>query len=80
MSYEERSDETDAPASYRWTCPLCGESRVSVAGERTTLEQIETSLRMHIYQSDGGSHGPTGAYPDSIRPDQLHEFITVSDG
>ena len=63
---------------YRWSCPLCGESRnnrLDVDGEKA-----EASLRTHVLSSDDEDHGPATYYPSNLDADTLQRHVDPIEG
>lgn len=50
---------------YRWTCPICGTSRIikTKFGPQRAIE----GLRAHLEIYDGDGHGPENRFPDIDR-------------
>ena len=66
-------------ASYRWTCPVCGASRVNPAGEEVDDRNAVTALRSHVLASSDGGHGPANAYPEGFDPSTLADRVVRVD-
>ena len=65
---------------YRWTCPVCGASRVATALESeeahdATRARAERALLAHVQSSIGGGHGPKSDLPDGLTAEALAEFV-----
>lgn len=58
------SSERDVEG-YRWSCPICGTSRVikTSFGPQRAIE----GLRAHLEIYDGDGHGPENQFPDIDR-------------
>lgn len=80
MTFVPMGKPRDLAPGYRWTCPICGDSRTSMFREgdenrRDTLSRAKGALRAHIISSDGDGHGPIHSVPDGITADVLAECI-----
>lgn len=63
---------------YRWTCPICGESKVSIArSDENPRAKARASLQEHVRATDGNDHAPLGQYPDGFSPDVMDGEISV---
>ena len=63
---------------YRWSCPICGDSRVGMAsGGEDPLGKAEFSLRQHVKTSDDDGHGPANRYPPGFDPDAADRAVSV---
>lgn len=63
---------------YRWTCPICGETRPGVAsGDENPTQKAEFSLRQHVLSSDDPDHGSSNTYPGAFDPDAASEFVSI---
>lgn len=79
---DEGGSAADAEASpvsvYRWSCPICGDSRVGMAsGGEDPVGKAEFSLRQHVKTSDDDGHGPANRYPARFDPDALDGAVSV---
>lgn len=74
-------DEPSGSSPYRWTCPVCGESRVGIAGpdEHRSSKAIE-SLKTHIRVREGGGHGLQGSVPAGLADEDLAEHVETPGG
>lgn len=67
---------------YRWTCPICGESRAGLAdlaGEDPS-EKAAFSLRQHVRTSAGEGHGPANRFPPGFDPTAVDGSVSVLSG
>lgn len=64
---------------FRWTCAVCGASRVTTFAEEeevsVTLDRAERALSSHIFSSIGDGHGPRDALPDNMTVESLADHI-----
>lgn len=74
---EGRSVESDG---YRWTCPLCGLSRLNPSGEENGEENAVTALRAHVLASVGDGHGPRSELPPEVDERRLTDHVVRVDG
>lgn len=65
------SDSPLSGAGYRWTCPICDQSRLNTSGEQNGV----SALRSHLLASGGAGHGPVNEYPVGFDPDALSEHV-----
>ena len=66
------------PTLYRWTCPICGQSNVSIARRsENPRAKARASLREHVRATDGNDHAPLGQYPEGFSLDAGDGGITV---
>lgn len=61
-------------AFCRWTCPLCGITRVCVRND-TACNSISNNLRTHIRATDDADHGPHGDVPSEMEAVELDEYV-----
>jgi hypothetical protein len=71
-------DKQFPTAFCRWTCPLCGMTRVGVRSD-SSCNSASNNLRTHIRATADAAHGPQGAVPDAVDPDTLDEYVTCSE-
>ena len=63
---------------YRWTCPICGESRTGMASDgENPLGKAEFSLRQHVKTSEGDGHGAANVYPPRFDPDAADRAVSL---
>lgn len=70
----------DLTPGYRWTCRVCGKSRVTKFFEEdeeqeTTFARAERALLAHVHSSIGEGHGPKDSLPDGVTAAILAEYI-----
>ena len=70
----------DLTPGYRWTCQVCGASRVTKFLESNEARdairaQAERALLAHVQSSIGEGHGPKNALPDGMTAEALAEFV-----
>lgn len=72
-----QSDEPTGPVPgrYRWTCPLCGETRLVIDTGRTREAHVVNDLRSHVRAAAGGGHGASGTMPPGIDPVELGRHV-----
>lgn len=79
----DEDGQTDAPdrspvAVYRWTCPICGETRTGMASAgEDPREKAAFSLRQHVQTSADEAHGPANVYPARFDPDAADRAVSV---
>lgn len=63
---------------FRWTCPICGESRTGMAsGQENPLGKAEFSLRQHVQTRDDDAHGPANAFPAGFDSDAADRAVSI---
>lgn len=63
---------------YRWTCPICDESRTGIAsGNENPLAKAAFSLRQHVRTSVDDDHGPANVFPPEFDPDAAGSAVSV---
>ena len=68
---------------YRWTCPICGDSRASVAtggDDEFVVERAKTALLAHVRATEDAPHGPRHSVPEDFRHDRPDQFVELEDG
>ena len=82
----DRDDEdgagTGGPAGgvtvYRWTCPICRESRTGMAsGDEDPAGKAAFSLRQHVWTTEDDGHGGTNRYPPGFDPDAAGRATSI---
>lgn len=82
MTRPSTSSERDEPnhdadhVLYRWTCPLCGETRVVLTARRS---EVLRTLRSHVHSSSDPVHGGPHSYPAPLADESLIEYVTRMD-
>lgn len=69
----------DDHIAHQWTCPICSETKMSLATMDTmdVEEQAKNALISHVRTTDGGGHGRGGKYPPDFDPDALLGHIGI---
>lgn len=63
---------------FRWTCPICGESRTGMAsGQENPLGKAEFSLCQHVQTRADDAHGPANAFPAGFDPDAAERAVSI---
>lgn len=70
----------DLAPGYRWTCRVCGASRVtkflkSDEARDPTRSRAERALLAHVLSSVGEGHGPKSTLPDGTTAEALVELV-----
>lgn len=78
---EDRADRSlpDGITS-RWTCPICGKSRVGIADtkdERMPIQQAKNALTSHILATEGDGHGSHHSMPDAFDIERLDDYVKL---
>lgn len=76
MSHQPASDD-DPITLYRWTCPICDESRLSAADGVQDRAAVLRNLEAHIQGTAGEGHGDEDSFPDEFDPDTLTEYVEL---
>ena len=78
----ERTAETRAGLSYRWTCPLCGASRTGIVpgGEDEGYLDVraKTALLSHVRAIEDREHGRRRSVPDDFDRDRLDRHVETN--
>lgn len=63
----------------RWTCPICGASRTSMATDDqhvdSDIARAKTALLSHVSASADDKHGDMNRIPDKLDLDRLDRYI-----
>lgn len=65
---------------YRWTCPICGKSRLNRSNGDEGEENAIAALRTHVMASDGAGHGPLNEYPAEFEREKLTNHVLRVEG
>lgn len=82
-SPRDEDGTADAPgrspvAVYRWTCPICEETRTGMASAgEDPWRKAAFSLRQHVQTSADEAHGPANVYPARFDPEAAESAVSV---
>lgn len=76
MSHQPASDD-DTITLYRWTCPICGESRLTLDEGAQDRGEVLRNLEAHIRGTAGDGHGDEESFPSALDPDTLTEYVEL---
>ena len=71
------AERSSSDKGYRWTCPICGNSKVNAMSEqgRNALRALKT----HVYFTDDDGHASANSYPPEYDEESLDEHVTKVD-
>ena len=64
---------------YRWTCPVCGATKLNQTVDGSGRTNAINALRAHLVATDGDEHGARNQYPDGFDPDALVDHVSRVD-
>lgn len=67
------------PRQYRWTCPLCGETRLTLVTVGKRESHVVNDLRSHVRAATGSGHGPSGSEPRGLDATDLGRHVRRMD-
>ena len=79
MTRKNGDEITRLQDSYRWECPICEETNLGFAAEKTSREAALNALKSHVRAVDGDGHGPENRLPRDLDPEALHRTVRVDD-
>ena len=77
-SEEATEDPEPGFRLHSWRCPVCGETKRSLAIQRgDPLEAAANNLRSHLRNTDGAGHGRVGQLPSDLDDGTVERNVYV---
>lgn len=77
MNRQPAQDDETAVTIYRWTCPICAQSRLVLAEGEEPQEMVLNALESHIRSVVGDGHGDENSFPDDFDSSMLSSCIEI---